>query len=77
MWFGPKGFASVVYGLLVLQAGIPAAGTVFDLVALTIVASILADSSTRYRGGPRVRTPGGDADLARPAGAAPAPPRPG
>jgi NhaP-type Na+/H+ or K+/H+ antiporter len=46
MWFGPKGFASVVYGLLVLRSGIPAAGTVFDLVALTIVASILAHSST-------------------------------
>ena len=46
MWFGPKGFASVVYGLLVLESGIPAADTVFHLVALTIVISILAHSST-------------------------------
>ncbi len=46
MWFGPKGFASVVYGLLVLKSGIPAADTVFHLVALTIVFSILAHSST-------------------------------
>jgi sodium/hydrogen antiporter len=46
MWFGPKGFASVVYGLLVIAAGIPAADTVFALVALTIVLSILAHSST-------------------------------
>jgi NhaP-type Na+/H+ or K+/H+ antiporter len=46
MWFGPKGFASVVYGLLVLEAGIPAADEVFHLVALTIVLSILAHSST-------------------------------
>lgn len=46
MWFGPKGFASVVYGLLVLEADIPAADEVFHLVALTIVLSIVAHSST-------------------------------
>lgn len=46
MWFGPKGFASVVYGLLVLHAGIPSGDEVFHLVALTIVLSILAHSST-------------------------------
>ncbi|MDQ4115916.1 MAG: cation:proton antiporter [Actinomycetota bacterium] len=43
-WFGPKGFASVVYGLLVLQSGIPNAGTVFELVALAIAVSIVAHS---------------------------------
>ncbi|MGH3713964.1 MAG: cation:proton antiporter [Micromonosporaceae bacterium] len=46
MWFGPKGFASVVYVLVVLSSGIPAAEQVFHLVALTIVLSILAHSST-------------------------------
>jgi NhaP-type Na+/H+ or K+/H+ antiporter len=46
MWFGPKGFASVVYGLLVLESGIPAGDEVFHLVALTIVLSIVAHSST-------------------------------
>jgi NhaP-type Na+/H+ or K+/H+ antiporter len=46
MWFGPKGFASVVYGLLVLNSGIAAADEVFHLVALTVVLSILAHSST-------------------------------
>jgi NhaP-type Na+/H+ or K+/H+ antiporter len=46
MWFGPKGFASVVYGLLVLEAAVPAADEVFHLVALTIVLSIVAHSST-------------------------------
>ncbi|MEH1127203.1 cation:proton antiporter [Micromonospora sp. CPCC 206061] len=46
MWFGPKGFASVVYGLLVLEAAIPQADEVFHLVALTIVLSIVAHSST-------------------------------
>ncbi|MEV0284821.1 cation:proton antiporter [Kribbella sp. NPDC050820] len=46
MWFGPKGFASVVYGLIVVESGIPAADEVFHLVALTIVLSIIAHSST-------------------------------
>jgi NhaP-type Na+/H+ or K+/H+ antiporter len=46
MWFGPKGFASVVYGLLVLESGITAANDIFHLVAVTIVISILLHSST-------------------------------
>ncbi|MGV9385791.1 cation:proton antiporter [Nonomuraea sp. NPDC003707] len=45
-WFGPKGFASVVYGLLVIASGIPAAQQVFQIVAVTIVLSILLHSST-------------------------------
>lgn len=45
-WFGPKGFASVVYGLLALQSGIPDSQTVFDLVAVTIALSIILHSST-------------------------------
>jgi NhaP-type Na+/H+ or K+/H+ antiporter len=45
-WFGPKGFASVFYGILVLKAGIPAADDLFHLIALVIVASIVAHSST-------------------------------
>ncbi|GAA5125641.1 cation:proton antiporter [Pseudonocardia adelaidensis] len=43
-WFGPKGFASVVYGLLVVQSGIATAQTVFELVALNIAVSIVAHS---------------------------------
>ncbi|MCE5291032.1 MAG: cation:proton antiporter [Nocardiaceae bacterium] len=45
-WFGPKGFASVVYGLLALQSGIPSSEVVFDLVAVTIAMSIVLHSST-------------------------------
>ncbi len=45
-WFGPKGFASVVYGLIVLESGIALSDEVFHLIALVIVASILAHSST-------------------------------
>lgn len=45
-WFGPKGFASVVYGLLVLNAAIPVSAQVFNLVAVTIVLSIVLHSSS-------------------------------
>jgi len=45
-WFGPKGFASVVYGLLVLQAGIADSEVGFDIVAGTIALSIVLHSST-------------------------------
>ena len=42
-WFGPKGFASVVYGLLILQAGLT---HLAHLVALAVAASIVVFSST-------------------------------
>ncbi len=45
-WFGPKGFASVVYGLLVLQAQIPEGDEAFTLIAVCIAFSIVAHSST-------------------------------
>jgi NhaP-type Na+/H+ or K+/H+ antiporter len=45
-WFGPKGFASVVYGLIVLDSGAQQADELFHLVALVVVLSILAHSST-------------------------------
>lgn len=45
-WFGPKGFASVVYGLLVLKSGIPDARALFHLIGLVIVASMVAHSTT-------------------------------
>ncbi|AJZ82047.1 cation:proton antiporter [Streptomyces antimycoticus] len=45
-WFGPKGFASVVYGLLVLQSGIPQGERAYTLIAVCIAFSIAAHSST-------------------------------
>lgn len=45
-WFGPKGFASVVYGLLILEADLQLSDQMFHLVALVVTASILAHSST-------------------------------
>ncbi len=51
-WFGPKGFASVVFGLLILKEGAKPdfewarADQLYHLIALTITGSILAHSST-------------------------------
>lgn len=45
-WFGPKGFASVVYALLVLEAGIPRGAEVFHLIVVVIAASMVAHAST-------------------------------
>ncbi|MFL6539228.1 MAG: cation:proton antiporter [Chthoniobacterales bacterium] len=45
-WFGPKGFASVVYGLMILQSGAPNAHHLTHLIAIVITASIVAHSST-------------------------------
>ncbi len=44
-WFGPKGFASVVYGLIVLESGAQRAEAMFHLVALAVMLSILAHST--------------------------------
>ncbi|MBM7503243.1 cation:proton antiporter [Agromyces aurantiacus] len=45
-WFGPKGFASVLYGLLVLQSGAPGAEFLFHVIVVAITLSIFAHSST-------------------------------
>lgn len=45
-WFGPKGFASVLYGILVLQSGAPQSEYIFHIVVVAIVLSIVAHSST-------------------------------
>ena len=57
-WFGPKGFASVLYSLLILRSGVPFAGELFGVATLTIGLSIVAHSSTdvlvaRWIGRPR------------------------
>ncbi len=45
-WFGPKGFASVAYALLILSAGIGGEHRMFALIAATVTLSIVAHSST-------------------------------
>jgi NhaP-type Na+/H+ or K+/H+ antiporter len=45
-WFGPKGFASVAYGLIILHGGISHGSLLFDVIALVTAISIVAHSST-------------------------------
>ena len=45
-WFGPKGFASVIYGLLIVQGAVPGADRMFHLVAVVVAGSMIAHSST-------------------------------
>ena len=45
-WFGPKGFASVLYGLLVLESGHPDSAHLFHIIVVAISLSIIAHSST-------------------------------
>lgn len=45
-WFGPKGFSSMTFGLLILKTGIPHAMQLFHLVAMVITGSIIVHSST-------------------------------
>jgi NhaP-type Na+/H+ or K+/H+ antiporter len=45
-WFGPKGFASLLYALLLLESHVPRGTWLFQAIALVIVLSIIAHSST-------------------------------
>jgi NhaP-type Na+/H+ or K+/H+ antiporter len=45
-WFGPKGFASMIYGLLILNTAAAQGPHLFHLVALVILGSIILHSST-------------------------------
>lgn len=44
-WFGPKGFASILFGLLMLRADTGGEG-VFRVIGLVVVCSIIAHSTT-------------------------------
>lgn len=45
-WFGPKGFASVLYAIMVLKSDLTDAQRLFHLMALVIVFSMVAHSTT-------------------------------
>jgi len=45
-WFGPKGVASMLFALFVLDSDVRERGTIFDVAALTILASIIAHGLT-------------------------------
>jgi NhaP-type Na+/H+ or K+/H+ antiporter len=45
-WLGPRGLASIVFGILVLDANLPGGGTLAVTVVCTIVMSILLHGLT-------------------------------
>jgi sodium/hydrogen antiporter len=45
-WFGPRGLASIVFALLLLDDGPPAAETLVDVVALTVGLSVVLHGAT-------------------------------
>lgn len=45
-WFGPKGFASIFYSFFIFQFALPNGYELFNILAFTIVLSIVAHSST-------------------------------
>jgi NhaP-type Na+/H+ or K+/H+ antiporter len=45
-WFGPKGFASIYFGIQVLRSDVPQSAEVFRLIAVVVTLSIIAHSST-------------------------------
>jgi NhaP-type Na+/H+ or K+/H+ antiporter len=45
-WFGPKGFATILYALFILTSGVPGANQLFNAIALVVIFSIVLHSST-------------------------------
>jgi sodium/hydrogen antiporter len=45
-WFGPRGLASIVFAVLVVEADVPEASTIVDATALTVIASIVLHGLT-------------------------------
>ena len=47
-WFGPRGLASIVFAVIVVEAAVPHTSTIVDATALTVIASIVLHGF--YRG---------------------------
>jgi NhaP-type Na+/H+ or K+/H+ antiporter len=45
-WFGPRGLASIVFGVIVFDAEVPGRETVAVTVVLTVLLSIVAHGAT-------------------------------
>ena len=45
-WFGPRGLASVVFGIIILDAGLPNAGSLEATIGCTIILSVLMHGLT-------------------------------
>ena len=66
-WFGPKGFASLAYAVIVAGSGMDDASTVLALTTVAVLVSVVAHSSTDVLVAERLRSPepdSSDADAA-------------
>jgi NhaP-type Na+/H+ or K+/H+ antiporter len=41
-WFGPRGLASIVFAVMVLDGGLPHGAEIADVIALTVALSVVA-----------------------------------
>lgn len=51
-WFGPRGLASIVFGVLILSAGLPGADTLAATIVCTVLLSVVAHGASA---GPLIR----------------------
>ncbi|HXV05782.1 MAG TPA: cation:proton antiporter, partial [Solirubrobacterales bacterium] len=54
-WFGPKGVASMLFALLVLKSKVENGELIFDVAAITVIASIVAHGLTDTLGARWIR----------------------
>lgn len=52
-WFGPRGLASIVFGLLLLEEQVPDGEVLFTVIAFTVLASVLAHGASAGIGAQR------------------------
>lgn len=52
-WFGPRGLASILFGLLLLEEELPAAETLFGIVAWTVLLSVVLHGASAAWGARR------------------------
>jgi NhaP-type Na+/H+ or K+/H+ antiporter len=45
-WFGPRGLASIVFAVIVVEADVPGSSTIVDVTALTVTASLVLHGLT-------------------------------
>lgn len=62
-WFGPKGVASMLFALFVLNSQAPDRSLVFDIAAFVILSSILAHGLTDTLAARWIAEPAPDAEL--------------
>jgi NhaP-type Na+/H+ or K+/H+ antiporter len=73
-WFGPKGVATMTFGILIVERGVRSGQRIFDIAALAVVTSILAHGLTdtsgpqwiaRHESEDEAREPAADATSSR------------